>query len=282
MSEAESRFARSRTMHRFTARRVTVTHIVEIEHFTRVTLSSDELGDWASTGPEDHAKVFFPDPETGVLSAPTPVGPEESGIVRPEGPAFGRDFTPLNVRTDPGSGHRVFDIDVLRHEDPGPAARWAQDAELGDEIVIVGPRGSVGAAVAAPSLLLVVDPTAFPAAARWIEDMPDAAQIHVIADVVGPIDWVRSYLAAQSGRDVPVSAAGQGENGLAEAVASAGVDADTYVFAAGEAGRLVPLRRLLKQELALPREQWRVSGYWKSGTVNFDHHAPIDPSDPED
>ncbi|WP_427870061.1 siderophore-interacting protein [Leucobacter luti] len=282
MSEAESRFARSRTMHRFTARRVTVTHVVEIEHFTRVTLSSDELGDWASTGPEDHAKVFFPDPETGVLAAPTPAGPGESGIVRPEGPAFGRDFTPLNVRTDPASGHRVFDIDVLRHDDPGPAARWAEEAEPGDEIVIVGPRGSVGAAVAAPSLLLVVDPTAFPAAARWIEDMPDAARIHVIADVDGPLDWVRSYLAAQSGRDVPVSAAGQGENGLAEAVAQARVDADTYVFAAGEAGRLVPLRRLLKQELALPREQWRVSGYWKSGTVNFDHHAPIDPADPED
>ncbi|WP_449280519.1 siderophore-interacting protein [Leucobacter sp.] len=286
MSELEppvdDRFARTRTVHRFTARRVTVIDITEIEHFTRVTLSSDELGDWASTGPEDHARVFFPDPETGELLAPTPVGPDESGIVRPEGPAFGRDFTPLNVRRSPGSGHRVFDLDILRHEDPGPAARWAGRAELGDEIVIVGPRGSVSAASNAPRLLCVVDETALPATARWIEDMPSSARIEVIADVTHGLDWVRAYLAAQGGRDVRVSAPPADPDGLASAVRDAGVDTATYVFAAGEATRLVPLRRLLRRELELPREQYAISGYWKRGAVAFDHHAPIDPEDPED
>lgn len=276
------RFARNRTMHRFTARRVTVIDITEIEHFTRVTLSSDELGDWASTGPGDHARVFFPHPETGELLAPTPVGPAESGIVRPEGVALGRDFTPLNVRTSPGSGHRVFDLDILRHRNPGPAARWADRAELGDEIVIVGPRGSVAAATAAPRVLCVADETALPAVARWIEDMPSSAHIEVIADVADGLDWVRAYLAAQGGRDVPVSPPPAGPDGLAAAVRAAGVDSETYVFAAGEATRLIPLRRLLRHELELPREQYTITGYWKRGAVAFDHHAPIDPEDPED
>lgn len=276
------RFARNRTMHRFTARGVTVVDITEIEHFTRVTLSSDELGDWASTGPEDHARVFFPHPETGELLAPTPVGPDESGIVRPDGVAFGRDFTPLNVRTSAGSGHRVFDLDILRHQNPGPAARWAGRAELGDEIVIVGPRGSVSAATAAPRVLCIVDETALPAAARWIEDMPSSAHVEVIADVADGLDWVRAYLAAQGGRDVPVSAPPAAPDGLAAAVREAGVDADTYVFAAGEATRLIPLRRLLRYELELPREQYAITGYWKRGDTSFDHHAPIDPEDPED
>jgi NADPH-dependent ferric siderophore reductase len=278
----DDRFVRTRTKHRFTARRVTVIEIIEIEHFTRVTLSSDELGDWASTGPEDHARVFFPDPETGELPAPTPVGPDESGIVRPEGVTFGRDFTPLNVRTSPGSGHRVFDLDILRHQAPGPAARWAARAELGDEIVIVGPRGSVSAASAAPRVLCVVDETALPAAARWIEDMPSSARIEIIADVADGLDWVRAYLAAQGGRDVRVSAPPAGSDGLAAAVRAAGVDAGTYVFAAGEATRLIPLRRLLRYELELPREQYTITGYWKRGDVGFDHHAPIDPEDPAD
>lgn len=286
MSAPEStpaeRFARTRTMHRFTARRVTVIDVTEIEHFTRVTLSSDELEDWASTGPGDHARVFFPHPETGELIAPTPVGPGESGIVRPESPAFGRDFTPLNVRRSAGSGHRVFDLDILRHENPGPAARWAGRAELGDEIVIVGPRGSVSVAASAPRVLCVADETALPAVARWIEDMPTSARIEVVADVAGGLDWVRAYLAAQGGRDVPVSAAPAGPDGLAAAVREAGVGADTYVFAAGEATRLIPLRRLLRSELGLPREQYGITGYWKRGDVAFDHHAPIDPEDPED
>ncbi|MFT4233288.1 MAG: siderophore-interacting protein [Leucobacter sp.] len=280
--QPSERFSRPRTMHRFTARRVTVIDIAEIERFTRVTLSSDELGDWASTGPGDHARVFFPDPDTGELLAPTPLGPDESGIVRPDGPTFGRDFTPLNIRTDAGSGHRVFDLDILRHAHPGPAARWAGRAEPGDEIVVVGPRGSVGVASAAPRVLCVVDETALPAAGRWIEDMPSSAHIEVIADVADGLDWVRAYLAAQGGRDVPVSAAPTDPDGLASAVREAGVDADTFVFAAGEATRLIPLRRLLRYELGLPREQYAITGYWKRGAVGFDHHAPIDPEDPED
>ena len=280
-SSAPDRFARSRRRHRFTARRVTVTDVVDVEHFTRVTLSSGELGDWASTGPDDHAKVFFPDPSTGALVAPTAAGPEGDGIVRPDGPAFGRDFTPLNVREAP-SGHRVFDIDILHHADPGPAAAWAADAVPGDELVVVGPRGSAAVAQDSPRVLCVVDGTALPAAARWIAEMPGTAAVEVIADVEGPLDWVRSYLAAQGGRDVPVTGAGGEADGLATAVREAGVDGGTYVFAGGEAGRLVPLRRLLKHELGLPREQYSISGYWKRGDASFDHHAPIDPEDPED
>ena len=282
MHESSPEFARTRTMHRFTARRVTVTRVAPIERFVRVTLSGEELADWASTGPGDHAKVFFPDPSTGELVAPTAAGPGESGIVRPGRPAFGRDFTPLNVRTDPGSGHIVFDIDILRHDDPGPAAAWAARAVPGDELVVVGPRGSVGAAVGARRVLLVVDPTALPAAARWIQDMPGAAEIEVIADVEDDVNWVRSYLAAQGGRDVPVVQASQAPDGLVDAAYEAAIDGETYVFVAGEAGRLLPLRRFLRGVLALPREQWSVSGYWKRGDSAFDHHAPIDPDDPEE
>ncbi len=266
-------------MHRFTARRITVTRVAEIEHFTRVTFASPELADWQSTGPEDHAKIFFPDPRTGELRAPAPVGPDADGIVRPEGEMFGRDFTPLNVRIDAGSGHTVFDLDVLRHEDPGPAARWAQRAAPGDELVMVGPRGSIAAAVGAPRVVCFADETALPATARWIAAMPREARVEVVADVQGPLDWVRLYLAAQGGRNVGVT----GVSGtLADAARALALDAETYVFAGGEAGRLVPLRRFLRQELGFAKSQYSISGYWKRAESGFDHHAPLDPTDPED
>jgi NADPH-dependent ferric siderophore reductase len=73
-----------------------------------------------------------------------------------------------------------------------------------------------------------------------------------------------------------------GPGQLEEALRSLGpIDEDTFVWMAGEAGALVPLRRYLRRELGLPAEQVTASGYWKRGIVNRDHHEPIDPSDPD-
>ena len=73
-----------------------------------------------------------------------------------------------------------------------------------------------------------------------------------------------------------------GPGQLDEALRSLGaIDDDTFVFMAGEATTLAPLRRYLRRELGLPAEQVSASGYWKRGIVNLDHHAPLDPSDPD-
>ncbi|WP_460775498.1 siderophore-interacting protein [Microbacterium sp. GXF7504] len=270
-------FRREGGRNRFTARTATVTAIAEVGEFIRVTLTGPEFVDFVSGGPADHVRVFFPDPETGELVAPAPAGPGEDGIVRPDRPMFSRDFTPLHIREIEGS--RSIDLDILRHEAPGPAARWAAAASVGDTLVIVGPRGSRGATLHAPRVLLVVDGTALPSAGRWIADLPDTCDVEVVADVTGDLEWVRTYLRGEGGRDVPVLAAG---DDLAETVRTRRIDAGTFVFAAAEASRLVPVRRYLRHELGLPRAQYAVSGYWKRGTAGFDHHAPIDPEDPED
>jgi NADPH-dependent ferric siderophore reductase len=275
-----SRFHRAGGRHRFTAREAVVTAISRpVEEFVRVTVSGPDFHDFASTGPSDHARVYFPDPATGQLIAPRATGPGQDGIIRPEAPSFARDFTPLHARLDPETGRRSVDLDILLHADPGPAAAWGAQAKTGDALVLVGPRGSKAATRNAPRVLLVVDPTAFPAATRWIAEVPATTTVDVIADVAGDLAWVEKYLRQESGRaDVSVA---RGGDDLADAVRTAGVDASTYVFAAGEASRLVSLRRYLRNEATLPREQFAISGYWKRGTAGFDHHAPIDPSDPD-
>lgn len=271
-------FYRAGGRNRFTAREAIVLAVsTPVEQYVRVTLGGPNFHDFTSSGPADHVRVFFPDPTTGVLIAPRAAGPDEDGIIRPDAPTFARDFTPMNPRTNPDTGERTVDIDILLHADPGPAAAWGADAQVGDRLVVVGPRGSKAAPQNASRVVCVVDGTALPSTARWIAEVASTTQVEVLFDGDGDLEWVRTYLRSHAGRLAEVVAAGPD---LAEAVRTVGVDASTYVFAAGEASRLIPLRRYLRQELALAAEQFTLSGYWKRGQAAFDHHAPIDPEDP--
>lgn len=272
-------FDRARSQHRFTARQVTVSSVSRpVPEFARVTLSGPDLHDFVSTGPADHAKIFFPHPITGVLEAPTAVGPTEDGIVRPDTQTFSRDFTPLNVREEDGG--IVFDIDLFLHENPGPASAWGAKATIGDKLVVVGPRGSRSVPEGLKSLLCIVDPTALPSVTRWIKEMPTDASIEVVADVdYEDIPWVETYLAGETGRDIFVR---EPMGDLGQAMRDSACDSSTFLFAAGDANRLIPLRRVLRDELGLPREQYQLSGYWRSGEANFDHHLPIDPENPDE
>jgi len=280
--DASSPFFRAGGRNRFTARRGRVVSVEQVSPaMRRVRVTGPEFADFTSGGPADHVKVFFPDPETGELVAPTAAGPDEDGIVRPEGATFARDFTPLRV-TRFADGV-VVDLDFYLHASPGPASGWASSAQVGDELVIVGPRGSRGAPQGAARLVLVCDETALPSATRWAAEVPATTSVDLFAVTADGGAWVAEYVAATSGRDdvrihLP---APRDADALVTAVEAVGVDAATFVFAAGEASTLIPLRRHLKRTLALPAEQTSVNGYWKRGTAAFDHHAPIDPSDPD-
>ncbi|WP_353808301.1 siderophore-interacting protein [Agromyces sp. SYSU T00194] len=276
-------FHREGVRHRFTARRVHALDIAQVApEMLRVRLTGADLADFASFGPTDHMRVFFPDPETGELVAPEPVGPGEDGIVRPEAPAHARDFTPLPATGWAGGG-RAVDVDFYLHPSPGPASRWAAGARPGDELVVVGPRGSKGAPQGASRVLLVCDETALPAATRWAAEVPATTAVHVIAVANDDGAWIAEYLAETSGRsDIAIAHVPAGDaDAVVAAVDAAGVDDGTFVFAAGEASALVPLRRHLRRELGLPAARVALSGYWKRGASAFDHHSPVDPSDPD-
>ena len=66
-----------------------------------------------------------------------------------------------------------------------------------------------------------------------------------------------------------------GPNGLLQAIRAVPLpqDDDWFVFAAGEAGALKPIRDYFRVELALPKERVTVDGYWKRGVADLDHHS---------
>lgn len=281
-----SRFAREGGRNRFTARRATVLRVERIAPpIVRVSVSGPDFADFTSAGPADHVRVYFPDAATGELVAPTPAGPGEDGIVRPDRASISRDFTPLPRSVGGGSlnGTVEVDLDFFVHPDPGPASAWAESARPGDELVILGPRGSRRAPQDIDSLVLICDETSLPSASRWVRDVPAGTPVDVIAAVTGPGDWVAGYLGALPGVRVhTVAPDGSGASVLGALDRIGPIGEGTFVWAAGEASALVPVRRHLRRTLGLPAAQAQVSGYWRRGVEAFDHHAPIDPFDPDE
>lgn len=278
--EDAGRFARAGGRNRFTARPARVTNVARIAPaLIRVSVTGPDFADFPDAGPADHVKLFLPDPVTGELVAPVAVGPDADGIVRPDRASISRDYTPIVRRTADGV---ELDLDFFVHADPGPASAWASSASVGDELVVVGPRGSKRAPQAVDGAVLVCDESSLPSVSQWIQDFPAGVTVDVIAAVAGDAAWVADYLVPAEGVELRLHIAGETGADWMPALRALGPIGDgTFVWAAGDASQLVAVRRYLRRELALPAAQAIVSGYWRPGVTAFDHHAPIDPSDPD-
>lgn len=270
---------RKRLRHELTVRRLRVSETRQVSaHLRRVRLVGDELAGFSAPGPDDHVKLFLPDAE-GRIAAP--VVAEDGSLQRPEGTPITRDYTPRAVHTDDAGAVVAVDIDFVLHE-AGPAADWARRATPGDEIVVAGPRGSRLAPAAPDRVALIADPSAFPAFVRWIGALPQTTVIDAViwnapaADAEYLDEAVRARLSGLQW----VSEA-SGDAGLLGAVRALELPAGSFVWAAGEAQALIPVRRHLRELPQLDRADIDVSGYWKRGVIALDHHAPLDPTDPE-
>ncbi|MFC4242532.1 siderophore-interacting protein [Gryllotalpicola reticulitermitis] len=247
-------FTRERIRHDLTRRTLTVVRTTPLTaRITRITLTGPELDGFTAPGPADHVKLFFPNGDS-------------------------RDYTPAAFHPANDEHPDELDLDFVLHGDEGPATVWATGAQPGDELVVAGPRGSQLAPQGVNRLVIVVDETAFPAAARWLEAAGDQLPVDVLA---WPLDSApEEYFGTRVPERAAVTPYAPSE--LMTALrALAPFDDQTFFFLAGEATTLAPLRRYLRRELELPPEQVQASGYWRYGAAGLDHHAPIDPSDPD-
>jgi len=259
--------------------RVSAVHRV-VPNIVRVTLTGPELAGFTSAGPTDHVKVFFPDPDTNILTLPE-VAPD--GMRRgAEGVVISRDYTPRAVRTASGGRAIELDLDFVTHGVEGPASAWAELAKIDDELGVAGPRGSRLVPEGVERLVVVADETALPATGRWLELLPAEVPVTALFYVVDESAEAYFDPAVADRIDAEWITHFDGPQQLDESLRSLGrIDDGTFVFLAGEADTLVPLRRYLRHELNLPADQVQASGYWRRGIVNLDHHAPLDPSDPD-
>ncbi|MDF2807064.1 MAG: hypothetical protein K0S43_2010 [Cellulosimicrobium sp.] len=252
--------------HPLVLRRVEVARVVDVTpRMRRVTLVGPELGAFERDGLpmpafdapwfDDHVKIVLA--SDGDVASALPVQ-RAHGIDWPPAPnRQGRDYTPR--RWDAAAGE--LDLDLVLHGD-GPAAAWARAARPGSELWFVGPKASTVWPDDVDWALLAGDETALPAIGRFLDERPADVPVQVVVTIGA--ESARQDLALREGDTVRWVVAPEGDRAaLDEAVrALAWWPGQVYAWAASESRALLPVRRYLTRERAVPRTHVDVTGYW--------------------
>ncbi len=165
-----------------------------------------------------------------------------------------------------GFGDGELTLDFVVHGDEGVAGPWAAGTQPGDEVLLVGPGGGWSPDPSAASYLFAGDASALPAIAVALERLRPDAVGHAVIEVHGPEDEIA--LTAPAGVQVHWVHHGFGVPGLALVDAVVGLPplpSPVSAFVHGEAGAVRELRRHVRVDRGVTRDQLSVSGYWRLG-----------------
>lgn len=230
-------------------------------HMVRVVLGGDGLEGFAAGEFTDHyIKLLFP-VEGVEYPEPFDITRVRADFPREQWPRT-RTYT---VRSWDAEA-RELAVDFVVHGDEGVAGPWAARAEAGEEVLFLGPGGAYAPSVEADWHLLAGDESALPAIAAALESMPAGVPVRAFIEVAGPEE--RQPLTAPASAEIVwLNREGRpvGEP-LLDAVRSLDFPSGrVQAFVHGEAGFVKELRRLLRVEREVPREDLSISGYWRRG-----------------
>lgn len=156
------------------------------EHFVRFTFTGEEIQHFGTHGLDQRIKLLFPHADgsftdTGLFDEPRPQMADwhkRWRLLEEEERNPMRTYTIRAVRPEQSE----IDVDVVLHGIHGPASAWAAAAQLGEELIILGPDARSQAPDIgidwkpgeATDLLLVGDETAAPAICAILESLAEA------------------------------------------------------------------------------------------------------------
>jgi NADPH-dependent ferric siderophore reductase len=237
-------------------RRAGIALLVARERLTprmiRVTLRCEGFGPgWPIEQPGEIITLLFVPPDEAIVLP-------EQGWRFPAGaaPQEWRNYTVRRHRPDLGE----IDVDVVLHEPPGPAARWAAEVPIGAVVGYAGPRVDYAPRDGIDWLLLCGDETALPAIAAIIEDSPAALVLAVVE-------------VADAGEELPLGgeprwvhrdgAPAGTTSHLADALRAVPLPTGAgQAWGAAESRIARDLRTVLRDERGLPRSHAHARGYW--------------------
>jgi NADPH-dependent ferric siderophore reductase len=231
-------------------------------HLVRVVLGGEGLTGFAPEHTDAYVKLVLP-PADAPYTAPFDMDAVQAEHPREWWPCL-RTYT---VRGwDPVAGELV--LDVVVHGDEGLAGPWAQAARPGDLVQLLGPGGAYAPSGDVDWHLLAGDETALPAIAASLERLPAGAVARVFVEVADAAE--EQPLPPAPGVELTwVHRAGPPGEALVAAVRGAALPAGSlHAFVHGEAGFVRELRRFLRVERSVPREQLSASGYWRLGRTD--------------
>lgn len=243
----------------------------------RVTLGGPELAAhvaangypvaaFRSDGFDDEFKIILKHPDAEETVGPT----QADGVLNwPRGDEHLLFRTYTVRRWDPDA--RELDVDVVTHG-IGYATTWARTARPGERVQIAGPKSSSPHPEGADWVLIAGDETALPSIGRWLESWPEGARAQVFIEVAEPAH--RQDLLQPEGVQITWLSRDGAEPGtttlLFDALKAADWwDGTVFAWVAGESLTLVPIRRWLRNDKGLAKEQVDVTGYWRRQEVTL-------------
>lgn len=241
-----------RVTHEIKRRRLEVLRVVDITpRMRRITLGGPELAGFISLGSDDHIKLLFPQnaAEQAALDSP-------DFNLRGDGPQPAmRDYTPRRYDLDIGE----LDIDFVLHGD-GPASTWAEQAKVGQQLHIGGPRGSMIVPDIFDSYLLIGDETAIPAIARRLDELPAGRKVLAVIEIANAAEQQPLASAAE----VEVIWVVRGQDDLLETVQNLTLPGGSlYSFVATESKLSRQVRRVLLDTHHVNEAFLKAVGYWQ-------------------
>jgi len=222
----------------------------------RLTIEGPDLEGFHSYQADDHIKIVFAERD-GTRRDPVPNGEQSLDWPHPSPP--NRKYTVR--RYDPAT--LQMDLDFVLHHG-GLASEWAGAVGIGEPVTIAGPAGAKAFPHTYAHYVFAVDATALPAAARWLEESPQDVSCDLVIETVDPVE--HSYpLPTRDRVRVHRIVRPPDRSLLMETVDGLTVPDRTFLFAAGEAGDIKPLRSWRKAEV-----DSLITGYWKRGVAGLD------------
>lgn len=224
----------------------------------RLTLEGTDLERFTTGGL--HVRLVIPP-----AGCTTPAWPKmgRNGLpVFPQGPDKPevRCYTVRRIDAEAG----LMEVDLVLHEGESVGAAFAERAQAGDPVGIMGPGG--GDVGEADWYLLAGDATALPAIARILEELP--AHARGVALVAVPAASEEMELVRPAGFELRwLHEDRPGGVDLVAEMRDVRPPADKaiFVWGAAEFARFKEMRRFCRDELKLGKTQHLVAAYWRRG-----------------
>lgn len=233
-----------RVRHELKPREVTVSDVKQLApNFVSVTFKGESLHDFVSLSYDDHVKFILHDAA---------------------GERVMRDYTPRRYDRDA----RELTLEFALHTE-GHMTDWARQAQVGQQAVIGGPKGSMIIPADYTWQILAGDATALPAIRRRLDELPATADVLVL--VTGEEAAALEFVSAAQLRVQVLPT----PDDIVEAFrAMALPEGDGFIWCAGEAQMAKQVRDILFADKGFPREAARISAYWKKGASA--HHENLE------
>lgn len=274
-----SRVSRDLSMYPIIARQLEVQKIVDITPgMRRIVFGGAKLGEHQdrghtipamhSLGFDDDVRLIFPDPATGELPEPT-LSEHGTVIWDVRTKELFRTYTVRWLNHETGE----VAIDFARHG-VGLAENWSQQADVGDMLWVVGPKGCLSLPTHKGWLLLVGDETALPAIARGLEELPSGFPVTAIIEVAESEHIYELHTAADAQILWAVRAQGESFIDLMNTFQPSTDIGTGFVWVAGEASKLKQARAIVKQ-WQIAKEDTEFTGYWRDNPVQVAEDGTI-------